>query len=118
MIDEKILIDDILEHLTSRPGNKECAEQISEIIRIIKQQQVYQVWISTFDKLPKYDGEYETTVKTLEGYKSIAPGVVLNVRMVFSSGVWKNQWFQEVPFWKVIAWKEIDEPYQTEGKGE
>lgn len=38
MIDEKLLIDDILNNLKPRRGSKECAEQASEIIGIIKRQ--------------------------------------------------------------------------------
>ena len=112
MIDEKLLIDDILKNIKPCPGNKECAEQVSEIVGIIKRQPVYEVWIPISDRLPIYDGEFETTVKTLKGFQGIEPDVILNVRMVYSSDVWKNLWFQEVPFWEVIAWKEIDEPYQ------
>ncbi len=69
-------------------------------------------WIPIKEGPPKYDGEYETTVRTLPGFNKIAPGVVLNIRMVYVSGKWKSEWFQEIPYFQVLAWREIAEPFK------
>lgn len=113
MIDEELLIEQILSNLKVRPGNLECAEQAGEIIRIIKNHQRIDEWNPTDKIMPKYDGEYEATVRTLPGFNRIAPGVVLNIRMVYVSGNWKSQWFQEIPYYEVLAWKEIGEPFKV-----
>nr|WP_288830542.1 hypothetical protein [uncultured Clostridium sp.] len=111
MIDEELLVEQILSNLKTRPGNLECAEQASEIIRIIKSQQRSDEWNPIDKKMPKYDGEYEVTVRTLPGFRKVAPGVLLNIRMVYVSGKWKSQWFQEIHYYQVLAWKEIAEPF-------
>lgn len=112
MIDEELLIEQILSNLKARPGNLECAEQASEIISIIKNQKRIDEWNPTEKIMPKHDGEYEATVRTLPGFNRIAPGVVLNIRMVYVSGKWKSERFQEIPYFQVLAWREIAEPYK------
>ena len=111
MIDEELLIEQILSNLKARPGNLECAEQASEIIRIIKSQQRIDEWNPINKIMPKYDGEYEATVRTLPGFKRVAPGVFLNIRMVYVAGKWKSQWFQDIPYYEVLAWREIAGPF-------
>ena len=81
------------------------------ISKLEKQLSKYK-WIDVLDKLPKYDGEYETTVVTRYGFNDIQPGVYINVRLIYVNGVWKNMYFQEVPYYEVIAWKCIDEVYR------
>ena len=68
-------------------------------------------WIPITERQPKYDGEYEATVRTLPGFNGIAPGVVLNIRIVYVCGKWKSQWFQEIPYYQVLAWREVAEPF-------
>lgn len=112
MIDEELLIEQILSNLKARPGNLECAEQSSEIIRIIKSQQKVNQWNPVDKIMPKYSGEYEATVRTLPGYKGIAPGIVQNIRMVYVLGEWKDSWFQVIPYYEVLAWREVSEPFK------
>lgn len=69
-------------------------------------------WIPIKERQPKYDGEYETTVRTLPGFKGVSPGVVQNIRMVYVSEKWKSQWFQEIPYYQVLAWREVAEPFK------
>lgn len=69
-------------------------------------------WKPIKEGAPKYDGEYEVTVRTLPGFNMVAPGVVLNIRMVYVSSKWKSQWFQEIPYYEVLAWREVAEPFK------
>ncbi len=112
MIDEELLVEQILSNLKARPGNLECAEQASEIISIIKNQPKTDKWNPTDKILPEYSGEYEATVRTLPGFNGIASGIVQNIRMVYVSGKWKSQWFQEIPYYQVLAWRDVAEPFK------
>ena len=112
MIDEELLIEQILSNLKARPGNVECAEQASEIVRIIKNQRKVNQWNPVDKIMPKYSGENEATVRTLPGFKGIDPDIVQNIRMVYVSGKWKSQWFQDIPYYEVLAWREVAEPFK------
>ena len=60
---------------------------------------------------PKCAGEYECTVVTKKYFKGMQEGVKLNVRLIFVNNTWKNQYFELIPYYDVIAWKEISEPF-------
>lgn len=75
----------------------------------------FYIWKDVKKKgLPKHVGEYECTVITLDGFHDIGieAGVRLNVRLIYVNSIWKNQHFEEVPYYKVLAWKEISEPFK------
>lgn len=95
--------------------SKRKIKELTNLISRLEKELDSHLWKDVKKKgLPLRNEEYECTVITLEGFESlgISSGIRLNVRLLFINGIWKNQHFEEVPYYQIIAWKNVSEPFK------
>ncbi len=98
-------------HRLGEPQSIFIGKALDMAVSALREKQEHR-WVPVSESPPKFDGEYLCTVKTKSGFKGIAPDVIQVVTMVWVSNTWKNEWFQIVPFYDVLAWKPLPEPYK------
>lgn len=92
-------------------------DELIEIIKSLEKEKSYYKW-NLYDNgrcIPIYDGEFELTVETLDGFAGIKPGVRQTMKAVFLSGrkKFRTVYFEDLPqYYKIIAWKNCSKVYE------
>lgn len=106
MINENRLIDELRKSNLHHASNSREEALLDRTIRIVKEQPKVNEWIPVKDRLPDKPGSYRVTCLYADKWYRVKDDLFYSDKTWGYDNIHRER--------KVIAWKEIEEPYKGE----